>query len=136
MAESSLSSPSQSASFLAAPSPHSDGCGLRLDDEAVRIAVAFRLGLTLCAPHPCRCGSLVNAHGLHSFACKRAPGRSVRHHALNDLIARAFAFAGIPATKEPEGLSRSDGKRPDGLSLIGVQTLRIPRYCSLGSDVK
>ena len=26
--------------------------------------------------------------------------------------------AGIPCTKEPLGLSRSDGKRPDGLSLI------------------
>ena len=26
--------------------------------------------------------------------------------------------AGIPVTKEPNGLSRSDGKRPDGLSLV------------------
>ena len=26
--------------------------------------------------------------------------------------------AGIPATKEPTGLSRTDGKRPDGLTLI------------------
>jgi len=26
--------------------------------------------------------------------------------------------AGIPCTKEPLGLSRSDGKRPDGLSLV------------------
>ena len=36
---------------------------------------------------------MVDAHGLHSFACKRAPGRSARHHALNDVIARAFASA-------------------------------------------
>jgi len=26
--------------------------------------------------------------------------------------------AGIPITKEPNGLSQSDGKRPDGLSLV------------------
>ena len=26
--------------------------------------------------------------------------------------------AGIPVTKEPNGLSRSDGKRPDGLSVV------------------
>ena len=33
-----------------------------------------------------------------------------RHHALNDLVARAFASAGIPCSKEPHGLVRSDGK--------------------------
>jgi hypothetical protein len=33
-------------------------------------------------------------------------------------VARAFASAGIPAAKEPNGLTRTDGKRPDGLTLI------------------
>jgi len=36
-------------------------------------------------------------------------------------VARAFASAGIPATKEPHGLTRSDGKRPDGLTLVPWQ---------------
>ena len=93
-------------------------CGLRLDDEAVRIGVGLRLGLTLCVPHKCHCGALVDAQGLHGFVCKKAPGRPARHHALNDLVARAMVSAGIPCTKEPLGLSRSDGKRPDGLSLV------------------
>ena len=127
LTRSSLTSPSQSVSFLAATSPHSGdwlfalpiaSCGLRLDDEAVRIGVGLRLGLPLYVPHQCRCGSQVHAHGLHSFVCKRAPGRSGRHHALNDLIARALASAGTPVTKAPQGLLRSDGKRPDGLTLI------------------
>ena len=34
-------------------------------------------------------------------------------HAPNDLIARSFASAGVPVTKEPIGLLGSDGKRPD-----------------------
>ena len=37
---------------------------------------------------------------------------------LNDLVARAFAAAGVPVAKEPVGLVRQDGKRPDGLTLI------------------
>ena len=50
-----------------------------------------------------------------------APSRITRHHALNDIISRAFASAKIPVTKEPSGLFRSDGKRPDGLTLIPWQ---------------
>jgi len=30
--------------------------------------------------------------------------RIARHQALNDVIARAFASAGVPVTKEPVGL--------------------------------
>ena len=41
-----------------------------------------------------------------------------RHHVFNDIIWRAFGAAGIPAVKEPSGLDRQDGKRPDELTLI------------------
>jgi len=58
---------------------------------------------------------VVDDRGLHSFVCKRAPGWSARHHALNDLIARSFAAAGVPVTKEPAGLSKTDRKRRMGL---------------------
>ena len=65
-----------------------------------------------------RRGSPVDARGQHSLVCKQAPGRSSRHHVLNDLVARAFAAAGVPVAKEPVGLVRQDGKRPDGVTLI------------------
>ena len=129
--ENSLSSPIQQAAFLAASAQHSGdwlfalpiaSCGLRLDNEAVRIAIGVRLGLQLCVPHRCHCGAQVDAHGRHSFVCKRAPGRTIRHHHLNELVARALSAASIPNTKEPQGLSRSDGKRPDGLTLVPWQS--------------
>jgi hypothetical protein len=34
------------------------------------------------------------------------------------MIWRALSKAGVPSLKEPHGLSRLDGKRPDGLTLI------------------
>ena len=121
----------QQATFLAASTPHSGdwlaalpiaACGLRLDDEAVRVAVSLRLGLSVCIPHTCPCGQQVDALGLHAWVCKHAPGRIQRHHAINDVISRAFVSAGIPVTKEPKGLFLGDVRRPDGLTLIPWQT--------------
>ena len=42
----------------------------------------------------------------------------IRHNLINDIIWRAMTRAQIPSTKEPPGLLRSDGKKPDGVSLI------------------
>ena len=125
--EEARSSPFQRAGLLAARAPHSgdwlfalpiSACGLRLDDEAVRVAVALRLGIALGSAHICRCGANVDPSGVHSLTCRHAPGRAARHHALNDCIFRALGAAGIPSSKEPSGLVRSDGKRPDGCTLI------------------
>jgi len=74
------------------------------------VAVGLGLGLDLCTPHQCHCGSLVDARGLHSFVCRRAPGRSARHHAHNDLIACSFASAGVPSPKSPSGCSGLTGR--------------------------
>jgi len=38
------------------------GCGLRLDDRAVHIAVGLRLGANICEPHQCPCGATVDAN--------------------------------------------------------------------------
>ena len=93
--------------------------GLCLDDVSVRICIALRLGLPVCAPHSCRhCGAAVDSLGLHGLSCKKGRMRFHRHAAINDVLHRAFSSAGIPSCLEPSCLSRSDGKRPDSLTLV------------------
>ena len=102
------------------------------------MAVGLRLGLDLCIPRHCHCGSAVDARGRHGFVCKRAPGRSARHLALNDMVARSFASGGVPVTKEPMGLFRTDGKRPDGVTLdlgraANWQVVMLGRDCHVST---
>jgi len=117
----SLPSTSDKARWRAVSAPHAgdwllalpvSSCSLRLDEEAMRIAVGLRLGVSICQPHTCLCGMLVAADGTHGLSCSRGPGRITRHAELNDLIGRSLSLAGIPNIKEPPGRSRSDGKRP------------------------
>jgi len=81
-------------------------------------AVGLGLHAYVWKSQHCPCATLVDAKGFHGLSCKWWIGRSVRHHGLNDLISRALLKANIPAVKEPSVLLRSDGKRPDGLTLI------------------
>ena len=67
--------------------------------------------------HQCSCGEKVEPIGHHGLSCKNQLGRRTRHEEVNDLIKRALVQAKIPAVKEPTSLSRTDGKRPDGLTL-------------------
>lgn len=110
-----VSQPESGAWLQAIPSPH---LGTLLDDDSLRVAVALRLGCKVCEPHTCTCSSMVEADGHHALNCRRCTGRFPRHHALNDIIRRALISANIPCVLEPPGLSRSDGKRPDGLTLV------------------
>ena len=41
-----------------------------------------------------------------------------RHSSLNNIIHRAMSAAKIPARLESSGLARSDGKRPDCISMV------------------
>ena len=93
--------------------------GLRMDDEVVRIAIGLRLGVALCVPHCCQhCGSDVDEMGTHGLSCRLSKGRHSRHAAINDTINRSLNAAKIPCLLEPNGLYRSDSKRPDGTTMV------------------
>ena len=93
--------------------------GLRLDDSEVQIAISLRLGLPVCSAHMCAgCGAAVDERGLHGLSCRFSKGRFSRHSALNDLVKRSLDSAKIPSHLEPTGLYRTDGKRPDGATLV------------------
>ena len=91
---------------------------LRLNNEEVRVAAGLRLGSQLCRPHTCRCGASVESPGLHGLSCARSAGRHSRHAALNNIFRHTLSAASIPASLEPHGLVRGDGKRPDGATHI------------------
>src|SRR6218665_1069847 len=93
-------------------------CGLRLDDEDVRVGVGLRLGAAICEPHICSCGARIDAAGSHGLSCSLGFGRIARHSTINDIIHRSLSKAEIPSIKEPPGLLRTDGRRPDGLTMI------------------
>ena len=54
--------------------------GLRMEDYATRVAVGLRLDASLCEPHQCTCGNIVNTRSNHGLSCKRSAGRTLRHN--------------------------------------------------------
>ena len=61
-------------------------------------------------------------HGLH---CRKSLGRHPRHSAINDIIKRSLGSAKISAHLEPVGICRSDGKIPDGATILPWKCGRI-----------
>ena len=78
-------------------------CGLKLDDEAMRVAVGLRLGTNLCEPHTCVCEQRVTAQGHHGLSCIRGFGRQARQGVINDVVYRALTKAGYPHSQGTAG---------------------------------
>lgn len=110
-----VSRPAAGAWLHAIPS---GATGTLLDDTSARICVGLRLGSRLVEPHVCACGEPVDARARHGLSCARSAGRGPRHASINDTFARALRSAGLPCIREPPGLLRDDGRRPDGMSLV------------------
>ena len=55
---------------------------------------------------------------LHGLSCTKSAGRFSRHATLNSLTLQTLGSLELPLTLEPRGLFRTDGKRPDGVTMI------------------
>ena len=124
---SDATTPQDKARLLAVSSVHASdwlnaipipSLGLKMNNSQMRISCALRLGSKICLQHQCICGAQVLSDGHHGLSCKKSAGRFARHSQVNDIIKRALQSSHIPATLEPTGVSRTDGKRPDGLTIF------------------
>ena len=85
-------------------------CGLLLTDREIQLNIGLRLGIPIVIPHKCSpCGAVVDSVDTLGLSCRN------RHSEANLIIMKTLSSAGYPSSLEPVGLSRSDGKRPDGV---------------------
>jgi hypothetical protein len=60
----------------------------------------------------------VDEIGIHGLICSKNSGRFSRHTEINSIINRSLSSIHVNSTLEPNGLSRDNGKCPDGLTLV------------------
>ena len=96
-----------------------------IGDNTMRISVGLRLGTAIGVPHLCHCcGTVVTASGIHGLSCKSSSGCHHHHAAINEIIHRSLSTAKTSSRLEPQGLLRTDGKRPDGMTITRWSTGR------------
>src|SRR5688572_19560486 len=84
----------------------------------MRVAVGLRLGAVICAPTHVHVVQWVQPEDRTDWACTLGFGRQARHTSINEIVLRNLIRAGTPSIREPSGLTRLDGKRSDGQTLI------------------
>jgi hypothetical protein len=106
----------ESGSWLhAIPFPN---IGTLLDNTFFQVCIGLRLGCNLCTPHICKWNAKVDEIDIHGLSCSKSRGRFSRHTEINSIFNRSLTSIYVNSTLEPNGLSRDDGKRPDGMTLV------------------
>jgi hypothetical protein len=77
------------------------------------------LGYNLCTPHIRKCNAKVDEIGIYALSCLKSSSRFSRHTEINSIIInRSLTSIHVNSTLEPNGLSRDNGKRQDGMTLV------------------
>mmetsp|Transcript_2547 Transcript_2547/g.5878 ORF Transcript_2547/g.5878 Transcript_2547/m.5878 type:complete len:633 (+) Transcript_2547:396-2294(+) len=97
---------------------------LRLHPAEIRVAIGFRLGLTLLPEHQCpECGEPLDPGGDHAVSCSHGGDRISRHNLLGRILGSALASAGHPPRYEDPNIVPSRD-RPADISTPGWTTGR------------
>ena len=122
-----FSSSLEKSHLLAVSAPHAShwlkvvpipSLGLKMDNFSFKTACALCFGLPLHHPHQCICCTTVDSSKVQGLICKMSAERFFRHSNVNNLIKRALESAHVPTILELQGISCSDGKRPDGMKFF------------------
>ena len=68
--------------------------------------------------HKCVSGKDVTEYDWHGLSCLKRAGRFSGYLNLNALIKQSLSSTHLPSVLEPRHLSRTNQKRPDGLTLV------------------
>ena len=72
--------------------------------------------------------------GTHGLSCRKSQGRHFCHPSINDIIHQSLSSASVPFRLEPPGIFLSDGKTPDGMSIISWSCGRLLVWDATCSD--
>ena len=72
----------------------------------------------ICEKHTCRCVKLFEENGNNVLSCARSAGCFSWHHKLKSVVKQALSSFKVPSILKPYGLTRTDGKRQDGITLV------------------
>jgi hypothetical protein len=89
-----------------------------LDNTSFQICTGLRLGSNPYTPHICKCNAKVDEIGIKGLSCSKRSGIFSKHTEINSMINRSLTSIHVNSTLEPNGLSRDDAKRPDGMTLV------------------
>ena len=89
----------------------------------------MRLGANICVAHTCHCCKKVERDGLHGLSCTKSAGRFSCHATP---IKHTLGSLDLPSVLESRGLYRTDGKCPDGVTMVPRPlSLRTTGVCLL-----
>lgn len=84
-----------------------------MDNETIRIAISLRLGSSVGLHH---CETEVSQFATYGLTYCWSEDHHHRHVAINDTLHRARSH--IPSTLESSHLVHTDGKSPDGVTMV------------------
>ena len=89
-----------------------------MDNNTVKVLLDYDW-VPPCVTHAhTNTGAEVDHLATHGLSCKKSEGHHYCHVAINEIIHRALTKACITLRQEPSGHDRTDGKQPDGMTLI------------------